>query len=100
MNAPADPLPIIRGPDDFAAAFGVSRTTLDRLVAYEQLLRHWQRTINLVAPSTLAAIWHRHFADSAQLLPLAPHARTWIDLGSGAGFPGLVVAVLLAETTD
>ena len=53
--------------------------------------------MNLVAPSTLDEIWHRHFADSAQLLPLAPAARTWMDLGSGAGFPGLVVAILLAD---
>jgi 16S rRNA (guanine527-N7)-methyltransferase len=87
----------IRGPEDFAAAFDASRETLDRLAAYEQLLRQWQKTINLVAPSTLDAIWHRHFADSAQLLPLAPYAQTWVDLGSGAGFPGLVVAILLAS---
>jgi 16S rRNA (guanine527-N7)-methyltransferase len=87
----------IRGADDFAAAFHVSRETLDRLATYEQLLRHWQKTINLVAPSTLDAIWHRHFADSAQLLALAPTATTWLDLGSGAGFPGLVIAVMLAE---
>ena len=59
----------IRGPEDFAAAFDASRETLDRLATYEQLLRQWQKTINLVAPSTLDAIWHRHFADSAQLLP-------------------------------
>ena len=87
----------IRGPEDFAAAFDASRETLDRLAIYEQLLRHWQKTINLVAPSTLDAIWHRHFADSAQLLSLAPQARTWIDLGSGAGFPGMVIAIMLAE---
>ena len=87
----------IRGPDDFAAAFHVSRETLDRLAVYERLLRQWQKTINLVAPSTLDAIWHRHFADSAQLLALAPQATTWVDLGSGAGFPGLVVAVMLPK---
>src|SRR5215207_1978754 len=88
---------LIRGPEDFAAAFDVSRETIARLATYEALLRQWQKAVNLVAPSTLDAIWHRHFADSAQLLPLAPTARTWVDLGSGAGFPGLVVAVLLAE---
>ena len=65
----------IRGPEDFAAAFDASRETLDRLATYEQLLRQWQKTINLVAPSTLDAIWHRHFADSAQLLSLAPTGR-------------------------
>src|SRR3979411_2718662 len=87
----------IRGPEDFAGAFDVSRETIGRLVTYEGLLRQWQKAVNLVAPSTLDAIWHRHFADSAQLLPLAPTARTWVDLGSGAGFPGLVVAMLLAD---
>ncbi|HEY7084125.1 MAG TPA: 16S rRNA (guanine(527)-N(7))-methyltransferase RsmG [Hyphomicrobiaceae bacterium] len=84
------------GPADFGAAFRVSRETLARLATYEDLLRRWQRAMNLVAPSTLDAIWHRHFADSAQLAPLAPTARTWVDLGSGAGFPGLIVAILLA----
>jgi 16S rRNA (guanine527-N7)-methyltransferase len=88
----------VRGPEDFAARFGVSRETIGKLLAYEALLRQWQKTINLVAPSTLDDIWDRHFADSAQLLALAPaEARTWLDLGSGAGFPGLVLAVLLAD---
>ena len=89
---------IIRGPEDFAAAFDVSRETIARLATYEALLRQWQKAVNLVAPSTLDAVWHRHFADSAQLLSLAPTARTWVDLGSGAGFPGLVVAILLASS--
>ncbi len=75
----------------------MSRQVVDRLAIYETLLRQWQKTINLVAPSTLDAVWHRHFADSAQLVALAPGARTWVDLGSGAGFPGLVVAIMLAE---
>jgi 16S rRNA (guanine527-N7)-methyltransferase len=86
----------ISTPADFAAVFDVSRETLDRLATYEALLRQWQKAVNLVAPSTLDAIWHRHFADSAQIVRLAPHARSWTDLGSGAGFPGLVVAILLA----
>ncbi|KAB2920128.1 MAG: 16S rRNA (guanine(527)-N(7))-methyltransferase RsmG [Hyphomicrobiaceae bacterium] len=86
----------ISGPDDFAAAFGVSRETLDRLATYEKLLQRWQKAVNLVAPSTLGDVWHRHFADSAQLVALAPQARTWVDLGSGGGFPGLVVAILVA----
>jgi 16S rRNA (guanine527-N7)-methyltransferase len=91
--------PTIRGPEDFAAAFDVSRETLVRLATYEKLLIQWQKAVNLVAPSTLGAVWHRHFADSAQLLALAPPgARHWIDLGSGAGFPGLVIAILLADT--
>ena len=92
---------IVRGPEDFATAFNVSRETIARLEVYEALLRHWQKAVNLVAPGTLDAVWHRHFADSAQLLPLAPPgARSWIDLGSGAGFPGLVVAILLAGNAE
>ncbi len=88
----------VSGPDDFAARFGVSRETISKLLTYESLLKQWQKTINLVAPSTLGAIWDRHFADSAQLLALAPPgAKRWLDLGSGAGFPGLVLAILLAE---
>ena len=87
---------LIRGPEEFSAAFAVSRQVVDRLANYEALLKQWQKTINLVAPSTLDAVWHRHFADSAQLVVLAPGARTWVDLGSGAGFPGLVVAIMLA----
>src|SRR5262245_20072124 len=86
----------IAGPAEFAAAFRVSRETLARLATYEGLLRRWQGAVNLVSPSTVNAIWHRHFADSAQLVALAPSARAWVDLGSGAGFPGLVVAILLA----
>lgn len=89
--------PEIRGPKDFERAFSVSRETLERLKTYESLLQRWQKTINLVAPSTLNQVWGRHFADSAQILALAPpEPKTWVDLGSGAGFPGLVVATLLA----
>ena len=88
---------VIRGPEDFAAAFGAPPETVDRLILYERLLRQWQKAVNLVAPSTLDAVWHRHFADSAQLVALAPPgARSWIDLGSGAGFPGLVAAIVMA----
>jgi 16S rRNA (guanine527-N7)-methyltransferase len=88
----------IGAPEDFAARFAVSRETIVKLSTYEALLRQWQRTINLVAPSTLDQVWSRHFADSAQLLALAPAgAKSWLDLGSGAGFPGLVLAIILAE---
>ncbi len=99
----------INGPEAFATTFGVSRETIERLRIYEQVLVKWQKSINLIAPSTLGTVWHRHFADSAQLVPIArEHARRhpgsvgeefrhWVDLGSGAGFPGLVVAALLAE---
>lgn len=88
----------VAGAEDFAKRFSVSRETLDRLSAYAALLKRWQKTINLVAPSTLEQVWWRHFADSAQLMALAPpDARHWLDLGSGAGFPGLVLAILLGE---
>jgi 16S rRNA (guanine527-N7)-methyltransferase len=88
----------IDGPEDFVREFAVSRETLNRLICYENLLRQWQKAVNLVAPQTLTEVWHRHFADSAQLLPLIPAgARTLVDLGSGGGFPGLVLAILLKE---
>jgi 16S rRNA (guanine527-N7)-methyltransferase len=73
----------------------VSRETLARFGAYAELLGRWQQRINLVAASTLDDVWRRHFLDSAQLLPLLPAGtRRLIDLGSGAGFPGLVLAIL------
>jgi 16S rRNA (guanine527-N7)-methyltransferase len=98
MMAGPEPAPApITNAEDFARAFDVSRETLVNLQTYAGLLAQWQRTINLVAPSTLPDIWSRHFADSAQLLALAPpDAKHWLDLGSGAGFPGLVVALMLA----
>lgn len=83
----------------FAEATGVSRETLDRFEAYLDLLTRWQAKINLVGAATLADPWRRHFLDSAQLLPLvdavmdAPLSRA-VDIGSGAGFPGLVLAIL------
>jgi 16S rRNA (guanine527-N7)-methyltransferase len=91
----AVPLPPIKGPDDFARAFDVSRETIDQLKIYASLLGQWQPRINLVANATLADVWHRHLADSAQIVRLAPSAKTWLDLGSGAGFPGLVVAIMM-----
>ncbi len=88
----------IDGPETFARAFPVSRETLDRLTLYAQLLGQWGRVQDLVAPSTLDDIWHRHIADSAQVLPLAPpDTKIWADLGSGAGFPGLVLAILARD---
>ncbi len=92
------PLMAVDGPDAFAQQFNVSRETVEKLNTYASLLKQWQKTINLVSPSTLDAVWHRHFTDSAQLLRLAPpDARAWVDLGSGAGFPGLVLAILLRD---
>jgi len=70
------------------------------LEIYESLLRRWQAKINLVSAATLDEIWLRHFADSAQVHAAAPHIRHWADMGSGAGFPGLVTALLLKSTPD
>jgi 16S rRNA (guanine527-N7)-methyltransferase len=88
MSAPLDS----RG---FAGLTGVSRETMDRLDAYAALLQRWSSRVNLVGRNTLGDLWRRHFLDSAQLRALLPEdGRTLIDLGSGAGFPGLVLAVL------
>jgi 16S rRNA (guanine527-N7)-methyltransferase len=77
----------------------VSRETLDRLDRFTETLLAWQQRTNLIAPSTEPKLWTRHVADSLQLLKLAPpQARTWIDLGSGGGFPGLAIACALADT--
>jgi 16S rRNA (guanine527-N7)-methyltransferase len=75
----------------------VPAAVLERLDRFVPLLLTWQRRINLVAPSTLPHLWTRHVADSLQLLALAPEARRWVDLGSGAGFPGIVLGCLLAD---
>jgi 16S rRNA (guanine527-N7)-methyltransferase len=74
----------------------VSRETSQRLDRFAALLIAWQRTTNLIAPSTVSQLWSRHIADSLQLIDLAPQAKVWLDFGSGAGFPGLVIACALA----
>jgi len=79
------------------AAGPVSRETFDRLVEFEAVFQKWNRRINLAAQSTLGDVWRRHILDSAQLARLSPAATRWLDLGSGGGFPGLVLAFLLAE---
>jgi 16S rRNA (guanine527-N7)-methyltransferase len=79
------------------AAGPVSRETFERLQAFEQLFLKWNRSINLAAPSTLDDVWRRHILDSAQLARIAPAAMRWVDLGSGGGFPGLVLGFLLVE---
>src|SRR6478609_5646689 len=86
---------------DKAAALAltpVSRETESRLDRYLDLLVEWQAKTNLVAPSTLPNLWTRHVADSLQLLSLAPSSKIWADLGSGGGFPGVVLACALTET--
>lgn len=75
------------------AEHDVSRETAAALDIYVEQLRRWQNVKNLVGPATLDEVWHRHVADALQLLALAPDARTWVDLGSGAGIPGLVLAI-------
>jgi 16S rRNA (guanine527-N7)-methyltransferase len=86
--------------DDRARALAmnpVSRETEQRLDRFVELLLKWQRVSNLIAGSSVRHLWTRHIADSLQLIELAPHARAWVDLGSGAGFPGLVLACALAD---
>ena len=87
--------------DDFEelkrVAGPVSRETFDRLRSFEQLFRKWNQRINLAAGSTEPDLWRRHILDSAQLARLEPSAMRWVDMGSGGGFPGLVMAFLLAE---
>lgn len=75
----------------------VSRETVDNLHAFEELFRKWSKAINLASPSTLDQLWERHIVDSAQLFDMAPDAKNWLDLGSGGGFPGVVLAILLKE---
>lgn len=75
----------------------VSRETLARLDRFVELLLQWQQTTNLVAQSTVDEVWTRHVADSLQILRLAPDARRWLDLGSGGGFPGIVIGCAIAD---
>jgi 16S rRNA (guanine527-N7)-methyltransferase len=82
--------------DAFAREFGVSRETTKRIEAHRRLLAEWSERMNLVGPKELDQFWSRHARDSAQLLTLAPGAKRWVDLGSGAGFPGLIIAAMLA----
>ncbi len=78
----------------------VSRETEQRLLLLVALVEKWQKAENLIAPSTLREIWSRHVLDSAQVLPLFPEARHWLDVGSGGGFPGLVIGCFMADQPD
>jgi 16S rRNA (guanine527-N7)-methyltransferase len=80
------------------ALIPVSRETLDRLDRFAAEFMAWQQRMNLIARSTEPVLWTRHIADSLQLLALEPQAKAWVDLGSGGGFPGLVIACALADT--
>lgn len=82
---------------EFQRQLDVSRETMAALETYDRLLKKWQKAINLVGPRTIEDSWARHFYDSAQLFAMAPddvRHGTWLDMGAGAGFPGLVVAML------
>lgn|SRR5690348_2520415 len=82
-------------PEGFAKLAGVSRETLERLRAYVDLLSAWNRRINLVGSNTIGDVWRRHILDSAQLMPMLPDGtRVVVDIGSGAGLPGLILAIL------
>jgi len=91
------PLPATDDKAKALALFPVSRETETRLERYLALLQQWQAKTNLVAPSTLSEVWTRHVADCLQLLNLAPEGKVWVDLGSGGGFPGVVLACALAD---
>jgi 16S rRNA (guanine527-N7)-methyltransferase len=101
MSASVSPL-IIENLDPVdAAAFqrltGCTDRQLADLTRFQTLLAEWNAVMNLVGPATIAPYWNRHAWDSAQLLKLAPEARTWADLGAGAGLPGVVLAILLKD---
>ena len=97
MNRPGQGGPDLAADKARALALtAVSRETQQRLEIYVELLLKWQQTTNLIAPSTIPQIWTRHVADSLQLTELVPDATTWIDLGSGGGFPAIPVACVLA----
>ncbi len=97
-----DSIGLVPEPDfdrgSFAAATGASSVALEALQTYLDMLADWNSRMNLVGPSALASFWRRHAYDSAQLLTFAPSAKVWADLGSGAGLPGVVLAILLKET--
>lgn len=75
----------------------VSRETKERFDTYVRLLARWQKAANLISDATMSSVWTRHFADSAQIKLINPRAIRWLDVGSGAGFPGIVLAMQLAS---
>ncbi len=99
-DAPAPPEAVIAVQDaaQFQAVTGASDAQMADLERFREMLEAGNAVMNLVGPATLPDFWNRHAWDSAQLLRLAPDARIWADLGAGAGFPGLVLAILLKET--
>jgi 16S rRNA (guanine527-N7)-methyltransferase len=97
-GAPVRPEPLIlEGPEAFAEMIGATTAQLADLERYRAMLEDWNQRMNLIGPATMAVFWSRHALDSAQLIRLAPEARVWADLGTGAGLPGLVLAILLKD---
>lgn len=97
MSAAAPPDAVIVDITDaasFAAAANADAQAIADLERYRSYLIEWNEKMNLVGPATLDVFWSRHAWDSAQILPLAPEAKTWADLGTGAGLPGVVLAIL------
>jgi len=86
-------------PDEFQSLTGATPAQISDLDAFIERLTEANAVMNLVGPDTIPDVWNRHIWDSAQLLDLAPEARTWADLGAGAGFPGVVLAILLRGRT-
>ena len=87
-------------PDEFQKPTGASPARMADLTRFHDLLTEANAVMNLVGPGSMPDFWNRHAWDSAQLLALAPDAKTWADLGAGAGFPGVVLAILLKDTPD
>ncbi len=85
---------------DLCEIYPVSRETFHKLEIYVDQLKKWQKKTNLIANSTVDDIWHRHVADSLQSIAIRPEARKWVDIGSGGGFPGLVIAACMSEHTN
>ena len=96
--APVPPEPAPYGAAEFQRDFGVSEARMEELEHFRTLVAERNEVMNLVGPKTLPEFWSRHALDSAQLLKVAPDALTWADLGAGAGFPGVVLAILLKDT--
>jgi len=98
LPAPASWSAGMTSENDRLAGFDVSRESRARLEAFVDLLLKWQQRINLIGPSTVDDVWQRHIADALQLVPLIkPHVKRILDLGSGAGIPGLVIGIVLME---
>jgi len=95
MAANVRPVRLPLGPTGFARVSGVSRETLEKLTAYVELLSQWNRRINLVSANTMGDVWRRHILDCAQLAKYLPRqTRVAVDLGAGAGLPGLILAAM------